>query len=329
MKYKKNLKSKNIGKIVLIILLLSISIYILYFSNNSTINNFNIEPFNNYLNICKSKITQFYNIPTSLSSDLNKSTPIQNNTPALPSCENYCREKNCDFFTISGDINGTHDCMLYNDMSNENLNIQVDCVGNKDKKIPYVGLTYNGQGFVSEDFFYKNQNKFTFKDFLLDEVNSLKSQYNNVYNSIANRNYDNIQNNYTSINQKLAGLASYLNVDYGTPESTTLYSELKPGKKYYNTMNFQGNDISFVPLLKKFHNLEKDTKNVEGVIEDSMLEFNRRNLVYTILSLIMIITFIILVLYKFIPGLIPDSVIFFYFIGIAALVYAIHLFIKT
>ena len=36
--------------------------------------------------------------------------------------------------------------------------------------------------------------------------------------------------------------------------------------------------IYFVPLLKKFHNLEKDTKNVEGVIEDSMLEFNRRNL---------------------------------------------------
>ena len=328
MKYKKNLKSNNIGKIVLIILLLSISIYILYFSNNTTVKNFNIEPFNNYLNICKSKITQFYNINSRFTSGGSKTPyPINNDTPT---CENYCRDNNCDFFTINGDINGTHDCMLYKDMSNENLNIQVDCVGNKDKLIPPdVGLTYNGQGFVSEDFFYKNQNKFTFKDFLLNEVNNLKSQYNNVYNSIANRNYDNIQDSYTSINQRLAGLARYLNVDYGTHESTTLYSELKPGKTYYNTMKFQGNDISFVPLLKKFHNLEKDTKNVEGVIEDSMLEFNRRNLVYTIMSLIMIITCIILVLYKFIPGLIPDSVIFFYFIGITALVYAIHLFIKV
>ena len=121
-------------------------------------------------------------------------------------------------------------------MSNENLNIQVDCVGNKDKLIPDIGLTYNGQGFVSEDFFYKNQNKFTFKDFLLDEVNSLKSQYNNVYNSIANRNYDTIQNNYTN-KSKLAGLASYLNVDYGTRIQQHYIVSLSQ-EKHYNTMNF-------------------------------------------------------------------------------------------
>ena len=59
------------------------------------------------------------------------------------------------------------------------------------------------------------------------------------------------------------------------------------------------------------------------------LEYDRKYLVYTILTILMIITVIIFAVYKLVPDLIKDSFVIFYFIGVLLLVFFIHNYFKV
>ena len=86
--------------------------------------------------------------------------------------------------------------------------------------------------------------------------------------------------------------------------------------------------ISFIPLLKKFYKLDTENQTLDSKMDNDTLEFDRKYLIYTILVFIMIITIILLVLYKFVPDLIPDSKMVIYFVGITLLIYFLHYYLK-
>ena len=349
----KNRNKNNISqifKIITIILLICIPIYILYFDNlihkseslnqsltlkeSLTLNQSLTlkesltlnqplslkESFNNYVNVCGSKVPNFYDIQGSAS----KTYTID---PTGHGCSHYCDDtSNCNMYIIND-----NNCKIYTDLSDQGFSAKVNC---NTKQLPgSANYTYAGQGYVNNNYYKDHKSEFTHIDYLLDKANDIKASYMEIQNNIDNLEYDDttrktiIDGLYDSINNNLTGLSSYLDISFDK-----MYSLLIPKSELYNTnntsMNFFGNDISFSPFLKKFYKLEKEGEYADAKLENDSLEFNRRSLVYTILLFIMIITILLLILYKFVPDLISDGKMFIYFVGIMLLIFFIQTFLK-
>lgn len=330
--YKKYKKFTNYIFILLLLIILVIFIAFdnIFISNKlKNINQSTIEAYSNYVNICKSQPTQFYELNKIRGGSIGI---IDNNYPSNPinpdisDCNYYCDNRNeCDLFTISGNI-----CKLYNlqDLSSATVNCNT-------KPLPGQS-SYLGEGYISNKYLEKNTNninKFTHKDYLLDEANNIITQYTNINSDLTTLKSTNnpseieskrniLQNKYDTLNSKLSNLAQYLDLS-----KNMIFSDFVPSIysiKYNENVNLQNKDISYIDMLDIFYNLENEERNNEERFNREDSYFQNRNLIYMMLLTITIITIIILSLYKLVPNLISDLTMIIYFFGIISLVFILH-----
>ena len=332
------MKKNNTIKILIIFFLLAIPIYILYFNESqNSISIFNLnknfkETFSNYINICKNgEIPEYYNI--------NHYNKIDNiNSTEISGCNYYCNNdiSRCIMYTVKD-----NSCFLY-DKTNDSINVH--CASKKqnelsDTKKSSIELNhYKGIGFVKDTYYYTDgSNSFHYNDIILDNANIIKNKITEIQNLKTHSPDDpSIINKYTEIDNIKTNLSDYLDIsmhnlfstlDIGlnTFNSTT---ELNPNTPVRNTINFNDKDISMNYAFNIFKDLNNSINNIDSAQEFNQLEYNRRNLIYTILGFIMIISFIILLLHKFIPNLIPNFTLIIYFVGIILLLTFIHFILK-
>ena len=324
------MKKNNTIKILIIFFLLAIPIYILYFNESqNSISIFNLnknlkETFSNYINICKNgEIPEFYNI--------NSYRQIDNiNLTEKSGCNYYCNDiSTCIMYTVKD-----NSCFLY-DKTNDN--ISVNCASKKqnelsDTKKSDIGLNdYKGIGFVKDTYYYTDgSNSFHYEDIILDNANTIKNKIIEIQNLKTHSPDDpSIDAKHIDIDRIKTKLSDYLDISMHN-----LFSTLGIGLNTFNitpvrnTINFNDKDISMNYAFNIFKDLNNSINNIDSAQEFNQLEYNRRNLIYTILGFIMIISFIILLLHKFIPNLIPNFTLIIYFVGIILLLTFIHFILK-
>ena len=327
-------------KIFVLACILVSSVYLLYFNDkilvqsidqNSLHNEGSTENFDvhKYVDICKTRKTRFYDFT---SASIPFST-ITIPTDSSNNCENLCdTTQDCQFFTMK-ESDATNTCYLYSsrlDSSNidtNTMNIKVNC---NSTILPSNGNSnvYNGYGYVNKNYFEHNKNKFTYKDAYLEKANdlitTLKDNRLNL-NALAAQNGNNTQlaanaQTYNNVIGSWIDAFSQL-IGFDSSELTT-----ESNITNIFTQNILDNDKN--KALKKLASISKETPELDNKLSDVKSSGYANNLFYTILAFIMIITIILLILYKFNTDIISDRFMIFYFIIIVILFMFIHFMLK-
>ena len=96
-----------------------------------------------------------------------------------------------------------------------------------------------------------------------------------------------------------------------------------------NNIKLGNKNLSHLEMLKEFERFNDESRDLEGRMTNDNLEYNRKYLVYIILTILMIISVIIFIVYKVLPDLFKDSFIISYFVGVLLLVFFIHNYLKV
>ena len=328
-------------KIFVLACILVSSVYLLYFNDkilvqsidqNSLHNEGSTENFDvhKYVDICKTRKTRFYDFTSASPTAF---LPITISTDSSNNCENLCdTTPNCQFF-IMNESDTTNKCYLYSrplDSSNidtNNMNIKVNC---NSTILPSNGNSnvYNGYGYVNKNYFEHNKNKFTYKDAYLEKANelitTLKDNRLNL-NALAAQNGNNTQlaANAQSYNNVIGSWIDAFSQLIGF-DSSELTTESNITNIF--TQNILDNDKN--KALKNLASISKETPELDNKLSDVKSSGYANNLFYTILAFIMIITIILLILYKFNTDIISDRFMIFYFIIIVILFMFIHFMLK-
>jgi hypothetical protein len=274
-----------------------------------------------YVNICNPSKAKFYNLsPSSL-----QPISIKSLVTDISSCKYECDLLNCDLYLTQDNV-----CKMY-DLKTDFDKIQVNCNNNT---LPSYETNYNylGEGHVDKKFYNSNKNKFEHIDYLLDKANDVKTDYiaiNDELNRLkgTSEKRDDLKHMYDNVNSKLKNLADHLDLS-----RNSLYSNFVS-----NPYSMQGTDriqlgdknLSYIGMLKEFNRFYDESRDLEGRMTNDKLEYDRKYLMYTILTILMIISVIIFVVYKLLPDLIKDSFIISYFVGVLLLVFFIHNYFKV
>ena len=294
-------------------------------AKSNSIENFNVSK---YVDVCKNRKTQFYDFRMgSTISTLPLSVITTNNN-----CENLCdTTPNCQFFTMKENAAGVvenNKCYLYIkalDISNidrSNMKINVNC---NSTIIPLSNSTnsYNGFGYINTNYFEHNKNKFQYKDAYLDKANelipTLKANSTNLdalaVSTTGNQSHSqltaNAQNYTTIMGNWISAFGDLIGFD------TTKLTTLNDSTDMFNDaiVTDQNNKD-----LKHLAAISKETPELDNKLVDVKSSGYVNNLFYTILAFIMIITIILLVLYKFNDNaIISDKFMMIYLIVIVIL----------
>ena len=322
------MKYNNYKKLSIICVLLFALIYILYIDNNLhenilSNNILNIkENFSNYVNVCKNgEVPQFYNLISIGTTRVTLDTA---------SCSAFCdNSNNCIMYTLKD-----NECKLYGTQTD----INVQCANSKDTIINESNYTYNGVGYVKNKYYDENASNFKHIDYLLNKANNIKTSFNEVKSYIDNMSYSDdknaeILNEYNNIHNVMKDISGYYKDDTNYINSyNNLFTFLLPKSELYNipelSMNFRDEKYNFKDFYNSFDKLFKSNNNNDAKIESSNLEYNRRYLVYISLSFLLVITLLLLIFYIFVPNIISNIFMFFYFIGIILLTFFVHLILK-
>jgi len=311
-------------KFFILSILIIIPISILYLNLGDELFNNTKENLKNnngdYINICNSSKANYYNLsPSSL--EPYKSQSLKTD---ISSCKFACsNDKDCDLYLTQNDV-----CKMYNLQTGFD-EINVNC--NNNPLPSQSGHNYLGEGKVDRNFYNKNKDKFVHIDYLLDTANDIKGEYIKINGELTNLQgtsdkRNNLKHMYKTVNGKLDNLANFLDLS-----RNSLYSNFVDSKyamKENDKIKLNGNELSYVGMLKEFNKLYDESNDLEGRMNNDNLEYNRKYLVYTILSILMVISVIIFIVYKVSPHLISDSIIISYFIGVLLLVFFIHNYFK-
>lgn len=322
------MKSSIQFKIFILSILIIIPVGILYFNlgedlftniKENLVNRPIIDQ--HYVNICNPSKAKFYNLsPASLQPISTKSLVTD-----ISSCKYECDLLNCDLYLTQNDV-----CKMY-DLKTGFDKIQVNCNNNT---LPTYETNYNylGEGHVDKKFYNSNKNKFEHIDYLLDKANDIKTDYiaiNDELNRLkgTSEKRDDLKDMYDNVNSKLKNLADHLDLS-----RNSLYSNFVA-----NPYSMQATDriqlgdknLSYIGMLKEFDRFYDESRDLEGRMTNDNLEYNRKYLVYTILTILMIISVIIFIVYKLLPDLFKDSFIISYFVGVLLLVFFIHNYFKV
>jgi hypothetical protein len=327
---------KNKFKIFVLVFIILSSVYFLYFNdrifvqaiiqnslnnedntNSNIIENFDVS---RYEDICKNRKTRFYDFNKGTSSGLNIAIIDASNN-----CESICdNNPNCQFFIMKDNsIADVSKCFLYNrvlDSSNidrSTMNIKVNC---NSVILPSSTNTYNGYGYINKKYFEYNKAKFSYIDTYLDKANELvstiKSSRSNI-NDIINQNgvhsqlVANAQNYTGAIGSWITSFGNLIGV---SSENLTTLNTLT------NLFRDNISDDEKNKKLKDLVGLTKETPELDNKLVDVKNSGYVDSLFYTILAFIMIITIILLVLYRLNDNIIiSDRFMIFYFIIIVIL----------
>ena len=162
-----------------------------------------------------------------------------------------------------------------------------------------------------------------------------------------------IRNKVADFQNNLNELSDYLNIS-----SDSLYYQLFPQRLQTEVRNAEGQQLivsdltpeeirnnivtviigpsseDIISAYDNFHyaydDIKRDraTNSLEGNLENINKKFDRQYLLFVILSIIIIISLIIFIIYKMNPNLLSDKIILIFSIGIILIIIFIHFFIK-
>jgi hypothetical protein len=305
--------SKYINPLIIAVIL-GFSIYLLYFNDKiyvqDTITNslnensdpdYFVENFDvgKYVDVCKNRNTHIYNLGTV--------QPYNNKN--IHECEKICSDNSCQVFTVSSNICYTYKGTTPRPSSNPikiSCNSKMFTPGN-----PYNTGSYYGTGYINKDYYQYNKTDLSYIDpYLTESINVLADLYSieNKRNQI--RNLNPLSTNYDScynaialdlINQDKALYRKFdtLNRDIFDVSRNVLYTDMYNNSDISNTVLAPiARDDAFLEDVRKKYNMVKNSLNLDGVLDAKSENFVVNNIRYLILAFIMIITIIILILYK-------------------------------
>jgi hypothetical protein len=136
-----------------------------------------------------------------------------------------------------------------------------------------------------------------------------------------------LRNLYDGVNGKLERIADYLDLN-----RNKLYSDFVKNKystHEEDTINLGETDMSKMGMLREFKKQRDNTLNIDGRTINDTHEDERKYFVYTILCILMILSMIILIIFKMAPDLISDKIVVSYFIGVLLLLFFIHYYLRV
>lgn len=286
----------------------------------------------NFVNICHPKKSNFYNInPNALEEVSTESGSTAN------SCKYKCDVGDCDLYLMNQDV-----CKLYKkktDADSEASFLEVNCntkvLPSSDPSNPEAPTyTFMGEGKIEKNFYNKHKKNFKHINYLLDTANDIKSDYMQINAEIAHLNNapeilerTTLRGLYDNVNGKLERVADYLDLS-----RNKLYSDFVKNKystHEEDTINLGGTDMSKTEMLRKFKKQRDDTLNIEGRTINDTVAHERKYFVYTILCILMVLSMVILIIFKMAPDLISDKIVVSYFIGVLLLLFFIHYYLKV
>ena len=329
-----NKNNKEIVKLCLVIFIIGACIYLLYFNdkilvqsiiqnsldntNTNTIETFDVSK---YVDVCKNRQTRFYNFRNGTSSSLQYV-----NIDGSSNCENICDiTPNCQAFFLRTDNSGINidpsKCYMYigildaSGIDNTNMSIKTNC---NSLILPQASYTYNGSGYINKNYFKNNKSKFGYIDTYLDKANQListiKTTNTNLNGIILGPDNDrtqaisNVESNMLSIGSWMTEFGNLIGVD-----TSTLFTSNSAAQLFIDNIQTDPKYIALKKLLK----LSKETPALDEKIIDSDRRKYINNLFYTILAFIMVITIILLIIYRLNDNvIISDRFMIFYFIVI-------------
>ena len=296
----------------------------LHNKSDTIVESFNV---NKYVDICKSRETRFYDFRVGPSTGASSAPLYFEAITGDNNCENLCDTiPNCQAFMMRENAAGVLDiskCYMYigvldsSNIDRSNMSIKVNC---NSKMLPTSSYTYNGSGYINKKYFENNKSKFSYIDIYLDKANELVRTLRSTkthLNSILSQNTGheqiiaNLENNNNNIGAWLTSFGELVGVNP---------SRLFTINNSYNPFT---DDVETDPAniaLSKLYATSKETPALSEKIADIERKRYVDNLFYTILAFIMVITIIILVLYRLNDNvIISDRFMIFYFIVIVAI----------
>lgn len=348
--FSNNFKNNKHINIAIITLIFGFSIYLLYFNDKihvqDTITNslnekdtdqnsedYLVENFDvgKYVDVCKNRNTQFYNLggTTHANKDIDQ-------------CEILCSDASCHAFSLNGTT-----CTTYKGTLNTLTNIDTRSATTNPIKIncnskifpstnPYNTGTYNGIGYINKRYFENNKNNLKYIDPYLEESTNVLGDLYSIENkrnqlrgldpqsSTYDISYHNLSLSTINKDKALFRKFDTLNKDiFDIPLDSSrnvLYTDMYNSSDIRNTILAPvERDNAFLEDITKKYNMVKKSDNLDGILEVKSENFVVNNIRYLILAFIMVITIIVLILYKS-SNFINEKVLIVYIIGISFMV---------
>lgn len=336
-----NVNIKSILNIFLIIIIIVLNIYlinVLYYdsfvSNSNTIKeNFDVEK---YVDICKNKKTNFYDLTTS-----KLSTPINVNSNS--DCELLCAQGNCEIFLLTDISNSTmKKCLLFNDISGSyDISLTLNCESNILPQDDYG--VYNGYGFVNKHYFKDNNSGFHYIDRYLEETKYIIDDlsYINYLNGKAvsldltnsnNKNfYDFLEYEKIQAYNTVLNIINDVNNRVFFNSKNILFTDLLNSSLSHNEISANilltpKRDLSFINLINNSISTNNNSEILNNKQNTLLTNYNSINSIYLILFVIMVLTIVLLILYT--ANIISELLLFSYFILIILLILFINNIVK-
>jgi len=326
-----NLKNRKYINPAIITLILGFSIYLLYFNdkiyvqdsitnslneNNNISNNddtcensdqdYVVENFdvNKYVDVCKNRNTRIYNLgDTGVTSNT-----ITSLTPkAIDQCEKICSDDNsCNVFALHGNT-----CKIYTGTaSRTTAPINISCDSKIINATAYDTGTYNGIGYIKNSYFKTNKTDLSYIDIYLKESKDVLTRLYTIDNSrniLMGYNETDFSNNYARDSSAILAAEVALFQKFDT--LNTNHFDICRNKLYTDSFNFSPaiadtilapvtRDTPFYKDVNDKYNTVKKSANLDALLAVKSENFIVNNYRYLILTFIMVITIIMLVLYK-------------------------------
>jgi hypothetical protein len=335
-----NANIKNSLNVFLIIIVIILNIYlinVLYYdssvSNVNTIKeNFDTEK---YVDICKNRKTNFYDINTS-----KLSTP--RNVASNSECELLCTQGNCEIFLLTDISSSTKKCTLFNDISGSyDISLTLNCESNILPPNDYG--VYNGYGFVNKYYFEDNKSGFQYIDRYLEEtqyiiddlsyINYLHSKSSSLdLTNINNKNfYDYLEYQKIQTYNNILNIINDVNNRVFFSSKNILFTDLFNHSLSHNEISANilltpKRDISFINLINDSIAINNKSDILNNKQNTLLINNNSINSIYLILFIIMVLTLVLLMLYN--ANIISELLLFSYFILIILLILFINNIVK-
>ena len=342
MKSKSNLSNNKFIKISIITLVLGLSIYLLYFNDkifiqdpnslNVVVENFNVEK---YVDICKNRKTNFYNFYNFSSTN----TTLFNKHDSS-NCELICDTTlGCHAFIMNG---ATKDnCLIYkgnldsSGIDRNNVKVDVNCESNI---LPREKGTYNGYGFINKKYFEDNKSKFKYKDAYLEDASSILYDLKKIkeereklksftINAQTLPTYNRLRNTLNSYYTGLLDKINNINNSNFNNSKNILFTDFL-NKDSNNVLIPEERNMAFLNDINNKDKTNVISYNLDSKIDSVEKKYTTKYIQYLLLAFIMVITIILLILYKFSNDIINEKVLILYTIFITFTLLFLHHYIK-